>query len=54
MAEDKEKAIGKNQEPSLPGARRDDELSETDAEKVSAGIPPGPGPVPMPYPISSK
>jgi hypothetical protein len=45
-----EKTVEKGQEPSVPRARGDGEISESAAEKVSGGIPWAPGPVPIPYP----
>jgi hypothetical protein len=55
MAEGKEKAMEEGHELSLPQARGDGELSESDAEKVSGGVPCLPpaapaGPLPIPYP----
>jgi len=55
MAEGKKKAMQEGQESSLPPTTGDGELSETDAEKVSGGIPCLPpaapaGPQPVPYP----
>jgi len=54
MADEKEKPIEKDQEASFPRARGDGELSETDAEQVSGGIPSAPGPLPIPYPNINK
>jgi hypothetical protein len=53
-----EKTIEKGQDPGLSRARGDGELSESDAEKVSGGVPclppAPPGPVPIPYPNISE
>lgn len=58
MAMPEEKTIEKGQDPGLSRARGDGELSESDAEKVSGGVPclppAPPGPVPIPYPNISE